>query len=55
MSPLEAIEKYKKEIISSSRKTGVWASVTAAQLILESGNPMSTLAMEGNNFFGIKW
>lgn len=55
MSPLEAIEKYKKEIISSSRKTGVWASVTAAQLILESGNPMSALAMEGNNFFGIKW
>lgn len=55
MSPLEAIEKYKKDIISSSRKTGVWASVTAAQLILESGNPMSKLATEGNNFFGIKW
>ena len=55
ISPLEAIEKYKKDIISSSRKTGVWASVTAAQLILESGNPMSKLATEGNNFFGIKW
>ena len=55
VSPLEAIEKYKKDIISSSRKTGVWASVTAAQLILESGNPMSKLATEDNNFFGIKW
>lgn len=55
MSPLEAVEKYKADIISSSRKTGVWASVTAAQLILESGNPMSDLATEDNNFFGIKW
>lgn len=55
ISPLEAIEKYKSDIIASSRKTGVWASVTAAQLILESGNPMSKLATEGNNFFGIKW
>ena len=55
MSPLEAIETYKTDIISSARKTGVWASVTAAQLILESGNPMSDLAMKDNNFFGIKW
>ena len=55
MSPLEAIETYKKDIIASARKTGVWASVTAAQLILESGNPMSDLATKDNNFFGIKW
>lgn len=55
LSPLEAIETYKKDIIASSRKTGTWASVTAAQLILESGNPLSKLATEGNNFFGIKW
>lgn len=55
ISPLEAIETYKKDIVASSRKTGVWASVTAAQLILESGNPMSKLATVDNNFFGIKW
>ena len=55
LSPLEAIETYKADIVSSARKTGVWASVTAAQLILESGNPMSDLATKDNNFFGIKW
>lgn len=55
LSPLEAIETYKKEIVASARRTGVWASVTAAQLILECGNPMSDLATVDNNFFGIKW
>lgn len=55
VSSLEIIEKYKKDIIASSRKTGVWASVAAAQLILESGAEMSELALEHNNLFGLKW
>lgn len=55
MKVTDVLEKHKKEIISSARKTGVWASVTAAQMILESGATLSTLAEEGNNLFGIKW
>lgn len=51
----EALEKYKKDIIASARKTGVWASVTAAQFVYESGNPLSDLAENHNNFFGIRW
>lgn len=54
-TPLEAIEEYKSDIIASARKTGVWASVTAAQMIQECNNPFKTLEKEGNNFFGIKW
>lgn len=55
LSISEALEIYKSDIIKSSRKTGVWASVTAAQFILESGNPVSKLAELDNNYFGIKW
>lgn len=50
-----ALEEHKEDIIKISRKTGVWASVTAAQFILEGGNPVSELATECNNYFGIKW
>ena len=52
---IQAIEEYKSLIIASARKTGVWASVTAAQMIQECANPFGTLEKEGNNFFGIKW
>lgn len=55
MSISEALELYKTDIIKSSRKTGVWASLTAAQFILEAGNPVSKLAEVDNNYFGIKW
>lgn len=55
LSISDALEMYKDDIIKSSRKTGVWASVTAAQFILESGNPVSALAENDNNYFGIKW
>lgn len=51
----EAIEEYKNIIIATSRKTGTWASVTAAQMILESANPFGKLESEGHNYFGIKW
>lgn len=48
--------QYKKEIIASSRKTGLWPSVTVGQLLYEGGNDkLSTLAKEHNNFFGMKW
>lgn len=36
------------------KRTGVPASITLAQGILESGNGQSRLATEGNNHFGIK-
>lgn len=54
-SPREVIEKYEKFIVASARKTGVWPSVTAGQMILESNNPFRKLEKEGNNFFGMKW
>ena len=40
-SPREVIEKYEKFIVASARKTGVWPSVTAGQMILESNNHFS--------------
>lgn len=39
---------------ASQRRTGIPASVTMAQAILESGWGRSGLAKEANNFFGIK-
>lgn len=55
LSAESSLETHKKDIIEISHKTGVWASVTAAQFILEGGNPVSDLALEDNNYFGIKW
>lgn len=52
---VEAIKEYENLIIASARKTGVWASVTAAQMIQECANPFGELETKGNNFFGIKW
>ena len=40
--------------MSEMRRTGVPASITLAQGMLESGNGRSRLAVEGNNHFGIK-
>lgn len=40
--------------IDSMRHTGVPASITIAQAILESGWGESMLAREANNFFGVK-
>lgn len=48
------IDQYAKLAVSEMRRTGVPASITLAQGILESGNGLSKLAKEGNNHFGIK-
>ena len=48
------IDTYSGIAIEEMIRTGVPASITLAQGLLESGNGMSRLATEGNNHFGIK-
>jgi LysM repeat protein len=48
------IAKYKDLAISEMKRTGVPASITLAQGMIESNYGKSTLAREGNNHFGIK-
>ncbi len=48
------IERYKDISMSEMRRTGVPASITLAQGMLESGYGRSRLAVEANNHFGIK-
>jgi flagellum-specific peptidoglycan hydrolase FlgJ len=50
----EYIETYKGLAMTEMRRTGIPASITLAQGILESGNGNSTLAVKANNHFGIK-
>jgi LysM repeat protein len=50
----EYIEKYKEDAIREMHQSGVPASITLAQGILESGDGNSPLAMYANNHFGIK-
>jgi LysM repeat protein len=50
----EYIEKYKDVAIYEMYRSGIPASITLAQGILESGSGNSRLAKEGNNHFGIK-
>lgn len=51
---VEYINKYSKIAVSEMRRTGVPASITLAQGILESNSGRSKLATEGNNHFGVK-
>ena len=51
---LEYIRKYSDLAVSEMRRTGVPASITLAQGILESNSGQSKLAVKGNNHFGIK-
>ena len=54
-SPQERyIEKYAELAVEEMYRSGIPASITLAQGMLESGNGMSDLAVRGNNHFGIK-
>ncbi|RUT73587.1 glucosaminidase domain-containing protein [Ancylomarina longa] len=48
------IQKYKQLAIREMKRTGIPASITMAQGLLESANGNSVLARKGNNHFGIK-
>jgi len=48
------IEKYKGLAIKEMERTGIPASITMAQALLESNSGKSDLARRGNNHFGIK-
>ena len=48
------INKYKDLAIKEMKRTGIPASITMAQALLESGAGNSTLAKKSNNHFGIK-
>ena len=48
------INTYKELAIKEMKRSGIPASITLAQGMLESGNGNSTLATKGNNHFGIK-
>jgi LysM repeat protein len=48
------IEKYKELAISEMKRTGIPASITLAQGMIESDFGRSRLAREANNHFGIK-
>lgn len=48
------IKKYREMAMEEMKLSGVPASITLAQGILESGNGNSYLAAKGNNHFGIK-
>ncbi len=50
----EYIHKYKDLAVREMQRTGIPASITLAQGLLESGNGNSLLATKGNNHFGIK-
>lgn len=50
----EYIDMYKEEAIKEMHSSGVPASITLAQGILESGDGNSALARYANNHFGIK-
>lgn len=54
LTPLQYIEIYKSIAVQEMHRTGIPASITMAQGLLESGNGNSRLATQGNNHFGIK-
>jgi len=53
-TPKEYIQKYKDLAIKEMKRTGIPASITLAQGLLESNSGNSRLARHANNHFGIK-
>jgi LysM repeat protein len=51
---LSYIDTYKDIAVSEMRRTGIPASITLAQGMIESDYGRSTLALDANNHFGIK-
>jgi LysM repeat protein len=54
LSVQDYVNTYKELAIKEMKRTGIPASITLAQGIIESDCGHSTLAREGNNHFGIK-
>jgi LysM repeat protein len=54
LTPQQYIDKYKADAVKEMIKSGVPASITLGQALLESSNGNSPLAVEANNHFGIK-
>jgi LysM repeat protein len=54
LSKEDYIDKYKDIAIAEMKRSGIPASVTMAQAMLESDNGNGKLTIEGNNHFGIK-
>ncbi len=50
----EYIDRFDDLAVSEMKRTGIPASITLAQGLLESDNGNSTLAVKANNHFGIK-
>lgn len=48
------LDKLKPYVIEDMRKSGILASLTAAQAFIESGKGNSGLTVKANNLFGIK-
>ena len=51
---LQFFEKIKPMVIDDMQKTGILASLTAAQAMIESSKGNSGLTVKANNLFGIK-
>ncbi|TAL69382.1 MAG: LysM peptidoglycan-binding domain-containing protein [Bacteroidetes bacterium] len=54
LSAEDYINEYKDLAVSEMKRTGIPASITLAQGMIESDFGRSTIAREGNNHFGIK-
>lgn len=54
LTPQGYIEQYCQLAVKEMKRSGVPASITLAQGMLESNNGNSTLAVDANNHFGIK-